>query len=149
EKAYFEDKMKNNIAEWEGERNVPVSNASKQVNWDWGHARMDANGPSPLGVWSDRGAGFIQGPLRTDGYLSGAASPWEENFLLCALGMARDFGYNTGNLLQFMTKLRFHNLLDPNSVKYLIEQYRIPTKLTSTGNWIQTWTGYTSAYASV
>lgn len=147
EKAYFEDKLKNNIALWEGERDVPLSYSAKQSHWAW--ANTNRRDPSPLGVWRDRNAGFIQAPLREDGYLLSAASPWEENFLLCTLGMARQFGYSTDSLLRYMARLRFHNLLDPSSSKYLIGQYRIPTKLTSTGDWIQTWPEYTNAYSPI
>jgi len=147
EKAYYEDKLKNNVAVWEGERDVPLSYAAKQSNWTWGNEnRRD---PSPLGVWQDRGAGFIQDTVRNDGYLSGAASPWEENFLLCSFGMARQFGYSTDNLLRYMARLRFHNLLDPSSNKYLVETYRIPTKLAATQDWIQTWPEYTAGFSPI
>lgn len=150
EKAYFEDKLGNNIAEWEGQRDLPISNTSDQTYWNFGNQQnRDADGPSPLGVWADRNPAFVQAPLRTDGYLASAASPWEENFLLCAIGMAKQFGYPTDTLLRFMAKTRFHNLLDPASLKYLIEQYRIPAKLASTNNWIQTWADYTNSYSPI
>jgi hypothetical protein len=48
-----------------------------------------------------------------------------------------------------MARLRFHNLLDPASSKYLIEQYRIPARLASTGAWIQSWADYTAAFSPV
>ena len=155
EKDYFEDKLKNNVALWEGERNLPISYHTKQANWTWAHDNRlggdtDENfGVPALGIWRDGGSGFIQAPLRTDGFLVSAASPWEENFLLCAFGMARQFGYRTSTLMRYMAEERFHILLDPAATKYLADQYRIPTILTSTNNWINNWTDFKNSYSPI
>jgi hypothetical protein len=147
EQVYFDDKIKNNVALWEGERDLALSYSTKQSNWNW--ANVNRRDPSPLGVWKDRGPLFIQSPLRKDGYLAGAASPWEENFLVCSLGMARQFGYRTDALLEYAARLRFNQVLNPDSSIYLLQQYRIPTRLASTGDWIRSWPDYTNAFDPV
>ena len=77
------------------------------------------------------------------------ASPWEEDFLVCALGMAKQFGYPTHNLLGFMARRRFNHLLNPASLKYLIEAYRYLTVSAAMDNWVPRWPEFTSYYATV
>jgi len=73
-------------------------------------------------------------------------SGWEEHFLVAALGMARGFGYPTDGLLRFMAKLRFNLLLNPAANRYLIEAYRWPATLASTGTWAQTYPAFEAQF---
>ncbi len=148
EKAYFEDKLRNNIAAWEGEHDLPLSDPSRLADWTWARTyRLDPRGASPLGIWQD-GPAFVQPPLYTDGRLKTAASPWEENFLLAALGMARNLGYSTDGLLRFMARPRLNLLLNPAANPYLIAEYRWPGKLSTTGSWIQTYPSFAAQFVS-
>jgi len=150
EKTYFEDKLNNNIALWEGRRNLPNTQPTRQQHWNFGYnMQRDRQGNSPLGVWIDRPADFIQPPLKTDGSLLSAASPWEEGFMVYSLGMARDFGYDTVSLLQFISKRFINQCLNPGTNHILVEAYRYPTKLTSTGTWIKDWPTNDSEYATL
>ena len=149
EKAYFEDKLRNNIARWEGMHDVSLSDPSRLQHWTYGKNRQqDSRGLSPLGSWADRGSEFVQAPLRTDGSLSGAASPWEENFMTVALGIARDFGYSTEVLLKFQAKRLLNQVLNPDTNHILIEAYRYPTT-TKANKWIQSWQENDSFYAGL
>ncbi|HKW94431.1 MAG TPA: right-handed parallel beta-helix repeat-containing protein [Methylomirabilota bacterium] len=143
EQDYFDDKLRNNIAAWEGDHDVPLSDPAKEAQWSWAakHTR-DPRGPSPLGLWRDRGPRFVEAPVVQDGQVQGGASGWEEHFLLSALGMARGFGYPTDGLLKFMAKLRLNLLLNPEANRHLIEAYRWPASLTATGNWISSYASF-------
>jgi hypothetical protein len=149
EKAYFEDKLNNNIALWEGRRNLPLTQPTRRKHWSFGYnvQRDRQGGDSPLGTWIDRPADFVQQPLKTDGSLLSAASPWEEGFMVYSLGMARDFGYDTASLLQFISKRFINQCLNPGTNHLLVEAYRYPTKLASTKTWIQDWPTNDSEYA--
>jgi hypothetical protein len=149
EKAYFEGKLRNNIALWEGARNITLSDPTREQHWKFGFAmQRDPRGESPIGSWQDRGSGFVEPPLRTDGSLLSAASPWEENFMTVSLGMARDLGYPTEGLLKFQAKRLLNQVLNPNTNHFLIEAYRYPT-ITKGTKWIQTWPENDSYYSSL
>ncbi len=144
EKAYFEDKLLNNIAEWEGALDIQLDLPSKRREWEFGHAqRRDPRGISPLGSWGDRGSEFVQPPVKRTA--KGAASPWEENFLMNALGIGRQFGYPTTALLQFGTRRLVNQVLNPVTFPELVEAYRYPTT-NSAGKWISTWQEYNTYY---
>ncbi len=145
EKAYFEDKLLNNIAEWEGGHDIPLDIPFKRKEWNFGHTqRRDPRGISPLGAWADRGSEFVQAPMKPTA--KGAASPWEENFLMTAFGLARQFGYPTNALLQFGAKRLINQVLNPATFPEYIEAYRYPT-INAAGQWISTWTDYNSYFS--
>lgn len=144
EKSYFEDKLLNNIAEWEGAHDIPLDITGKKNEWTFGNkAQRDPRGISPLGSWEDRGAEFVQPPLKPSA--KGGASPWEENFLVNALGLARQFGYPTTALLQFCSRRLINQVLNPATSPEYLEAYRYPTS-NSAGAWISTWPEYNSYY---
>jgi hypothetical protein len=144
EKAYFEDKLLNNIAEWEGAHDVQLDIPAKKKEWNFGHSkRRDSRGISPLGSWADRDAEFVQPPIRPTA--KGAASPWEENFLVNALGIARQFGYPTSSLLQFSSRRLINQVLNPATYPEYLEAYRYPTT-NAAGKWISTWQEYNTYY---
>lgn len=148
EKNYFEDKLLRNISRWEGMHDIPASDPSRSTHWNYGKTRQhDSRGLSPLGAWSDRGDEFVQPPLKTDGSLLGAASPWEENFMTIALGICRDFGYPTEALLKFQSKRLLNQVLNPETDHVLIEAYRYPT-ITKDHKWVQTWRENDSYYSN-
>ncbi len=144
EKSYFEDKLLNNIAEWEGAHDVPLDIPEKKNEWTFGHkAQRDSRGISPLGSWKDRGAEFVQAPLKPSA--KGGASPWEENFLVNSLGIAKQFGYPTTALLQFCSRRLINQVLNPATFPEYVEAYRYPTS-NSSGKWISTWPEYNTYY---
>jgi hypothetical protein len=150
ERAYFDDKLRNNIAAWEGEHEVPLSDPSRLSHWNWARAYgRDPKGVSPLGSWKDRDERFVQPPLYTDGRLLTAGAGWEEHFLVTAFGLARGFGYPTDGLLRFMARLRLNLLLNPQANPHLIEAYRWPHKLAATGTWVQTYASFTAQFAEI
>ncbi len=140
EKGYYEDKLLNNIAKDEGRHNLTCSVPAKQTHCTWGlNNQTRSTGASPLGLWDEGNPGLVEDPVKIDGSVAQATSPWMEHFVLAALGTARDFGYPTDNLLRFFAKKMFNQLLNPATSPFLIEAYRFATILTATNDWIRTW----------
>ncbi|WP_447971674.1 hypothetical protein [Nitrospira sp. M1] len=159
EQPYFIDKLHNNITAWEGVQNLPATYPERDEVWGWGRHVRTTNPywlfpdkqPSPLGQWSTGTKDFLQRPIRNDGSLTHATSPWEENFMLVVLGMAKQMDVaDTTTLLRFMAKKRFHLNLDetPTNLSTLVEAYRDPTIETSTGQWIPNFTAFANHYIS-
>jgi hypothetical protein len=150
EQAYFFDKLENSIAGFEGEKGIPLSDATRQAVWTWEQGNgSDPNGTSPLHFYAGGESSFIQEPLRTDTYLLAAWSPWEESYLMCTYGMARDAGLpHVGDLMAWDATRWFHLALDTTNVNniYLVGVYRFPTKLTSSNTWINNWADYKTSY---
>jgi len=151
EQAYFYDKLENTIAAFEGNHGIAISDPTRQTVWTWGNssANQDPKGPSPLHFWNEGDPEFIESPVRTDGYLSYAWSPWEESYLFSVFGMGRDAGLDhVGDLLAWGANRWFHLALDTTNVNniYLVGSYRFPTKLASTNNWLTTYAQYLTAY---
>ncbi len=155
EQAYFIDKVQDQITSWEGTQNLPITYSTKQQIWNWGRNVRTTNSywnfpggqPSPLGQWSTGRSAFIQSPLAGGGGLTHATSPWEENFMLSSLAMARQMEVaDTSPLLQFMAKKRFHINLDsnPSNLGNFIGAYRDPTL--ANGQWIQDFSQFIAQY---
>ncbi|MGB6886524.1 MAG: Ig-like domain-containing protein [Candidatus Acidiferrum sp.] len=150
EQAYFNDKLQNSIAGFEGEKAIPLSDSTRQAVWTWAQQNFsDPNGVSPLHFYAAGESDFIEFPVRTDGFVLDAWSPWEESYLLNTYGMARDAGLaNIGDIMSWDANRWFHLALDTINVNniYLIGTYRFPTKLSSTNNWITNYADYKSGY---
>src|SRR5262249_18085767 len=111
EKAYFDWYVRQNIPLWQGTVCVHHTDSTHCTAYNRGVTKMKfADGGSPLGEFTR----YLDNsnPVRTDGTPPRAATgcgdgadcanaPWMENFLLSALGMARDLGWPTDHLLQF------------------------------------------------
>ncbi len=149
EKAYFEDKIGTNIAFWEGQRGVPLSDASRSIHWTAGqNQKIYVNqviesprmGPPALHLWAFSGGVPSAGdlPVRTDAGVQRITSPWMENFVIMGLGVARDFGYESDALLRFIAQNRFNQLLNVSTSPFLIEAYR-QAAVTSANGWVAHW----------
>ena len=149
EQAYFSDKLENTIAAFEGKQAITISDPSRLAAWTLGTQDQDSKGPSPLHFWYGGEAQFIESPMRTDGFLAAAWSPWEESYLLCTFGMARDAGLvHAGDLLAWGANRWFHLALDTTNVNniYLVGTYRFPTKLAATNSWVTNYSDYKTAF---
>ena len=149
EQAYFFDKLENTIAGFEGSHGIVISDATRQADWNWGSQDQDSKGPSPLHFWYGGEAQFIESPMRTDGFLATAWSPWEESYLFSTFGMARDAGLDhAGDLLAWGANRWFHLALDTTNVNniYLLGTYRFPTKVAATNSWVTNYTDYKTAF---
>jgi hypothetical protein len=152
ERAYFEDKLLNAIASDEGAHNVAQSNPARSTAYNFGkNSRLPKGngngtcgsslGASPLGWWWCGNAGQVDSSLTAK--VADATKPWMENFYICALGMLRDFGYTTDNVLNFMANRQFNLDLNSSVDHFLVAQYTVPGMNTS-GAWIPTWAAFSS-----
>jgi hypothetical protein len=140
EKTYFEDKLLNNLAKDEGRHALTCDIPDKEKYCEWGRKnQLSPIGASPLGIWSEGNDGQVGPPVKTDGSVAEATSPWMENFVVVSLGVARDFGFPTEALLRFSSKRLSNQLLNPKTSPYLVEAYHFATILTSTKDWIRDW----------
>jgi hypothetical protein len=141
EKVYFEDKLLNNIVKDEGRLGLTNSVPAKQTHWDWGKTNQQyVTGPSPLGLWQEGEVEFVKNaPIKQDGSVARALPLWQQYFVTCSLGMARDFGYPTDPILNYSAKQMFGQLLHPSTVPYLVELYQYASIVTATNDWIPSW----------
>jgi hypothetical protein len=163
EKAYFDWYVRQNIALWEGTVGVANTDPNHATAYNWGVTKMQfADGGSPLGEFTR----YLDNtdPVRTDGTPPRAATgcgdgsnctnaPWMENFLLSALGMARDLGWPTDHLLQFRAKYNFGLAGGTPGIAYFYnDAYRMPGKVElsyigGTGQgWAPSWTAMGAQY---
>jgi len=155
EQAYFIDKVKENIAEWEGVQNLTLTDAAYQQVWNYGRVKrtldtvtLDGFSPSPLGQWYTGSPGLGDPQFVDPAVCPQADSPWQENFLIVALGLADQMEVaDTTTLLKYLAKVRFRHILDANTHLgdttpsfYLLEAYRTPRVKASPSEWVQTWT---------
>lgn len=95
ERAYFDRLTREAIKILEGERGVGDLTDPLRA---WGQRVNPVNRNNPLHWWSLGNNLFVQSPL--DPAKSNAAiSTWEQNFMIYALGRAKDLGYPTEPLL--------------------------------------------------
>jgi hypothetical protein len=128
EKAYFEKLTRDFIAISEGERGITKTVFENTPEWRWGRT-MAGSPSSPLHFWEPGNANFVQEPI--DGASARAAiSTWEQNFLVYALGRAKELGYPTDALLSWLAVNIIGQLTDPGYDPHLIAAYRTA----STGN---------------
>lgn len=125
EKAYFEKLTRDFIAISEGERGITKTVFENTPEWRWG--RNVTGLPSiPLHFWEPGNGNFVQEPI--DGASAGAAiSTWEQNFLVYALGRAKELGYPTDALLSWLAVNIVGQLTDPTYDPQLIASYRTAT----------------------
>lgn len=59
---------------------------------------------------------------------SKAIAPWEQNFLIYALGRTKELGYPTDALINWFAPNLIGQLTDPGYNPYLAGAYRLPTQ---------------------
>ena len=151
EKAYFTALTNDAIAMWEGERGITGTAFEGTDNWNWGKnigaKQWGSAGVPPLSNWAGGdaiGSNFVQEPL--DPSVVGAgASPWEQNFMLFALGRAKETGFQTGALISYLSKNIIGQLTGAGYDPHLIASYRIPVKKKD-GTYFRTWSEARTGY---
>jgi Divergent InlB B-repeat domain len=153
EKDYFDHILKNGIALWEGKYQLSNSYPDRADLYQFAfdtiskNAFVPADGPSPLGEWE---SGIVSGSyvnsqfVNTD-TVNQAAAPWMRNFLISALGRARELGYKTDNLLEFASKPIREPFAIDNFKASILAAYVIPT-LNNNNTWFTDWATTLSQY---
>jgi hypothetical protein len=155
EKAYFMQKMLNNIAVREGQQDVRDGYAytGDNTKWQWGYTVASATQgsttqtthvPNPLHVT------MFEEYASKDGLSSSTKypiSPWMNHYFLITLGHLDELGIPVTKYKQALYKNAINQLQNPTLNPYLIASYRAPAVM-QTGTWPQTWSEFRSGFTS-
>ena len=152
EKAYFTTLIDDAIAIEEGARQITGTRYEGNANWQWGNAlRLPVYGQPPLHQWSKGTTGFAQASYGIDTDVTQAAiSNYEQNFVMLALGRARELGYATDALVSYLAVNVIGQLTDPAYNPFLMANGRLPTMRSSDSGFFPGWaemaTGYVESW---
>lgn len=149
-KSYTQNLINDTIAIWEGEHLITGTRFENTNNWNWGkniginNYKATSNnpvltGPSPLGFWSggiDDARYYEQ--IDSTKVKSGQ-SMWMQDYLLFALGRAKELGQPTGPLLSWVAKARINQINEPTFDRNQIAAFATPVSSRITGQYFTTW----------
>jgi len=170
EKAYLEDKLKANVAVWEGARGLPNDYPSYTTAYSYGQtSRSGCTYPPPynnnyaalsnsttLGSWvCGLGAYVLNAPLNQSGTsMPLSADSWfQSSYSTVVLGWLNDLGYcpSQCSMLKLVANKYINTALNPATSVFHFQDYVYPT-LDNSGNQITSWTEnetfYTQPYAA-
>lgn len=113
QKTYFEDKVSNNIAQWE----IEYLNGAYH----------------PLGGWGTVSGRSADGGRPYDNVIDEVRSlysSWMDDYMLMALGSARELGYPTDALADYLGQFTTDRFTHPDFNPYLGDSYRMPATYT-------------------
>jgi hypothetical protein len=159
EKAYFEDKLKGNIAVWEGTHGIANDvSGNYSAAWTFGNAqrngRYSGNGlyswtrgvcspqttPNCYVTGNDVNSSGTNEPMEANSHFQNAYSGY-------VIGFINDLGYCPGNcaILQYAANFWINLAMDPNSSVYTFADYVYPTA-DNHDNPLTSWVGFLSYY---
>jgi hypothetical protein len=152
EKAYFTDKLLNNIVLHEGVLNITdglgSTDETRKDLWAYGRRVYGFNMSNPLFFWdtpkiSDVSSNLAVDPAKT--YY--ASAPWMHNLIGVVLGHMEELGLPVHALRHESLKNLAGQLLDPTYNRYLIDAYFIPSAPARL-QFFQDWAGVLDAIPS-
>jgi len=153
EKAYFRQKLLNNIAVREGEQNITDGafyDPSPASKWYWGRNTVARYQPNPLGYMDENDAygGMSEMDTSTSNpYRATVAnSPWMMNYLHIAWGHLEELGFPIAPLRKRYATHLLQMIRDPGYNPFLVGAYRMPVVRSSTGAYYTSWTDVRAAY---
>ena len=159
EKAYFHQLNQNAISMWEGLMAISLTNVADQELYDFVKNNVIQNEfkrtltPSAIGLWDEgiSSASYVRSDRVNTDKVGRAMAPWMQNFVIIALGRAKELGYNTQNLLNFSGQLLTSLFSDETLSPAMMSAYIIPT-LDKNNQWFTSWSTiyqqYTDAYTT-
>ena len=129
-------------------QNLTGTRYEGNANWQWGNRlRLPIYGQPPLHQWSKGSTGFAQASYGIDPGVTGSAvSNFEQNFMMLALGRARELGYPADALASYLAVNLIAQLTDPAYNPFLIANGRQPTMRSSDGDFFPGWAEVASGY---
>ena len=155
EKSYFHLLNQNAISMWEGLMNLPLSNTLHSDLHSFVKKDLVKNGfktarmPSKIGQWDEgtHSPSYVHPDRVNTDNVNRALAPWMQNFVIIALGRAKELGYNTDSLLIFAGSQLLEPFSDPSLPHAMICAYIVPT-LDQNNEWFTTWHDIYSQYTS-
>jgi hypothetical protein len=146
EKAYFHHINNNAISMFEGLFKLELTNQDNQELYDFVKENVipqefkNTHTPSTIGLWDEGvdAASYVNPQNMDTRKINRAMAPWMQNFVIIALGRAKELGYNTDTLLAFSGKL----LLEPFKNEDLPHSMMCVLAMPSLDNnnaWFTTW----------
>ncbi len=149
EKSYFDLLTIDAVQIWEGQRNVTGTAYVGTTNYNWGVSPgqqiWPAAGIPALHFWEQGDAVYVQHPIEPSVTLK-AHSTWEINFVVYALGRAKELGYATNGLLQWVAPSIVNQVIGAGYNPWLMGAYRIPTQSIATGTYFTDWAGIKTGF---
>jgi hypothetical protein len=172
EKNYFTQLLNDAIAYWEGERNITTTAYNGTTVWTYGYnvsfkaanptdnfwTSVDLNGPDyyvgipPLHWWELGNVQLCDNTVNDLTVSHSCISPWMQDYLVYSLGRARELGYATDALLNWVGPNIINQVTDPTFNPYLLTAYRVGTVKQSGPSLFTSWadvkTGFLPAVQS-
>lgn len=140
------------IAIEEGKFNITTTENYGNSLWTWGrNIRAGGLSRAPLHQWQEGDSSFAQADYGIDtSVTSTAISQFEQNYMVIAVGRAKQLGHNITALFNYIS-LYYKDAYDNNYNKFLLANGRLPVKKVD-ANYFSTYaeleTGYNCAIAS-
>ena len=177
EQSYYDLLVQDTLAAWEGERNITTGTYNGNTMWTWGNQFANPNycatHPAGVGLWCANPINGVQNGVPTaihfwvpDGGTAamgnslcqypidttqannlGCTSPWMVQYVIYALGRAKDLGYPSQALLSWIAPWIISQVTDPTFNPYLVGAYRQGT-VQANGQYYTTWAGILGAMCS-
>lgn len=155
EKVYFDTLNHNAITMWEGLMGLTLSNKSHTDLYDFVRDNVTQNEfkqtkePSPIGQWDEgvTSASYLKPERVNTEVVSRAMAPWMQNFIIVALGRAKELGYPTNSLLAFSGQQLLASFGDDDLPHSMISAYIVPT-LNINNQWFTSWAEIYNQYTT-
>ncbi len=154
EKQYFTQLTIDAIAIEDGARNFTASPYYGTPCWNWGLLRKapdnfgSASKTLPaLNQWSPGQAAFVQaGYGVNDTTVASAVSFFEQNFMMLAMGRARELGFDNDLIVKHLGQFYIGLLTNNNINRIIVSNGRLPTIRKSDNEYFQTYEDLMNGY---
>jgi hypothetical protein len=166
-KTYLEVLIADNLAYWEGQRNITTTAYNGNTMWTFGRATATTDAglgtqwdswegpdgvittPSPLHFWDNGNSGICDGVVNDTAVAKDCNSPWMEDYVLYALGRAAELGYSATALRDWLGENTIGALTNAGFNPWMAGAYRSAIIDQSGSAYFATWadskTGFLSA----
>lgn len=146
EKSYFHHINNNAITMFEGLFELDLTNTDHQELYDFVKVNITpqefkkTKTPSTIGQWDEgvSAASYVRSSDMDTTKVNQAIAPWMQNFVIIALGRAKELGYNTETLLNFAGKQLLQPFKNPDLPHTMICVLAMPT-LDNNNQWFTSW----------
>jgi hypothetical protein len=162
EQSYYDLMIHDTLAAWEAEHEITGTAYQGNAMWNWGHkfgnadaangcwlwcyspvAGVNLGAPTAIHFWAPESTGLNGYPEKSS-FAGASTSPWMVQYLIYALGRAKDLGYPSQALLAWIAPWIIDEVTDPGYNPYLVASYRQPT-VQANGQYFTTWAAVKAA----